>query len=44
MITKIFVAGAGLMGGGIAQVCAQAGYEVTIRDLTGELIEKGLKS
>ncbi|MBN2397513.1 MAG: 3-hydroxyacyl-CoA dehydrogenase family protein [Deltaproteobacteria bacterium] len=44
MIKRIFVAGAGLMGGGIAQVCAQAGYEVTIRDLTDELIEKGLLS
>jgi 3-hydroxybutyryl-CoA dehydrogenase len=44
MKEKIFVAGAGLMGGGIAQVCAQAGYEVTVRDLTAELVEKGLKS
>jgi 3-hydroxybutyryl-CoA dehydrogenase len=44
IIKKIFVAGAGLMGGGIAQVCAQAGYAVTIRDLTGEIIEKGLQS
>ena len=44
MIKRIFVAGAGLMGGGIAQVCAQAGYEVTIRDLSEELIEKGLQS
>jgi len=43
-IKKIFVAGAGLMGNGIAQVCAQAGYEVTMRDLTDEILEKGLKS
>ena len=43
-IKKIFVAGAGLMGGGIAQVCAQAGYSVVIRDLTDELVEKGLKA
>ncbi len=32
------------MGNGIAQVCAQAGYEVTMRDLTDEILEKGLKS
>jgi 3-hydroxybutyryl-CoA dehydrogenase len=43
-IKKIFVAGAGLMGGGISQVCAQAGYDVVMRDLTDEIIEKGLKA
>lgn len=43
-IKKIFVAGAGLMGGGISQVCAQAGYEVVMRDLTDEILEKGLKA
>ena len=32
------------MGGGIAQVCAQAGYDVTMRDLTDEIVEKGLKA
>lgn len=41
-IGKIFVAGAGLMGGGIAQVCAQAGYDVIIRDLEDEILEKSL--
>lgn len=43
-IKNIFVAGAGLMGGGIAQVCAQAGYDVVMRDLTDEIVEKGLKA
>ncbi|UCE56266.1 MAG: 3-hydroxyacyl-CoA dehydrogenase family protein [Desulfobacterales bacterium] len=43
-IKKIFVAGAGLMGGGITQVCAQAGYDVTMRDLTEEILEKSLKA
>jgi 3-hydroxybutyryl-CoA dehydrogenase len=43
-IKKIFVAGAGLMGGGIAQICAQAGYYVIMRDLTGDIIEKSLKT
>ena len=44
MIKRIFVAGAGLMGGGIAQVCAQAGYEVTICDLNKEFVGKGLQA
>jgi len=43
-LRKIFVAGAGLMGGGIAQICAQAGYKVVMRDLTDEIVEKGLKA
>ena len=43
-VDKIFVAGAGLMGGGIAQVCAQAGYEVVMRDLTGQILEKAVKA
>ena len=43
-IKKIFVAGAGLMGGGIAQVCAQAGYHVTMRDVTDEILQKSLKA
>lgn len=43
-VKKIFVAGAGLMGGGIAQVCAQAGYNVTMRDLSDEILDKGLKA
>lgn len=42
-IRKIFIAGAGLMGGGIAQVSAQAGYSVIIQDLSDEILEKGLK-
>ena len=43
-IKKIFVAGAGLMGGGIAQVCAQAGYEVVMRDLTEDILSKSMKA
>jgi 3-hydroxybutyryl-CoA dehydrogenase len=41
---RIFVAGAGAMGAGIAQVCAQAGYSVVMRDLTDEIVDKGLKT
>jgi 3-hydroxybutyryl-CoA dehydrogenase len=43
-IKKIFVAGAGLMGGGIAQICAQAGYDVTMRDISEDILNKSLKA
>ena len=36
---KMTVCGAGFMGSGIAQVCANAGYEVSLWDLTDELAE-----
>ena len=42
-IEKVFVIGAGQMGGGIAQVCAQAGYQVTLHDLNDEAYERGFK-
>lgn len=41
-IKKVGVVGAGLMGAGIAQVCAQAGYETTVREVSQGLLEKGL--
>src|SRR5215510_9924920 len=41
-IKKIGVLGAGLMGAGIAQVAATSGYEVTLLEVSDELIEKGL--
>ncbi len=41
-VKKIMVVGAGQMGGGIAQVCAQAGYPVVIRDIEGSFVEKGI--
>lgn len=41
-IKKVMVIGAGQMGGGIAQVCAQAGYEVVLNDLSEESYKKGL--
>ena len=43
-ITKIGVIGAGIMGSGIAKVCAQAGYEVIIRDIEERFVEKGLQT
>lgn len=41
-IKKVMVIGAGQMGGGIAQVCAQAGYEVLLNDIQEESFNKGL--
>ena len=41
-IKKICVLGAGLMGSGIAQVSAEAGYEVTMRDIEDRFVQGGL--
>jgi 3-hydroxybutyryl-CoA dehydrogenase len=41
-IKKIAVLGAGVMGHGIAQVCAQAGYEVNLRDIKDEFVQSGI--
>src|SRR6516225_129186 len=43
-IQKVGVVGCGLMGSGIAQVCAQAGFQTVAREVSAELVEKGLKS
>ncbi|MBC8274755.1 MAG: 3-hydroxyacyl-CoA dehydrogenase family protein [Chloroflexi bacterium] len=40
---KIAVIGAGTMGHGIAQVCAQAGFQVSLQDLKDELVNDGLE-
>lgn len=41
-IQKIGVLGAGLMGTGIAQIAAASGHEVTLVEVSDELIQKGL--
>ncbi|MFX1482848.1 MAG: 3-hydroxybutyryl-CoA dehydrogenase [Promethearchaeota archaeon] len=41
-IKKIAVLGAGQMGNGIAHVCAQAGYEVLMRDIDQKFIDGGM--
>ena len=41
-INKVAVLGCGLMGSGIAQVCAQAGREVTVIEVAEEYLNKGL--
>ena len=39
---KILVVGAGFMGSGIAQVCAQAGFTVYLMDVNNEALDKAL--
>ncbi len=41
-IKKVCVLGAGIMGAGIAQVVAEAGFEVSLRDIETSFVEKGL--
>lgn len=43
-IRKVGVVGCGLMGSGIAQVCAQAGFPTVVREVSAEIVDKGLKS
>jgi len=43
-IKKVGVVGCGIMGSGIAQVCAQSGYQVTVSEINDELLNKGLAS
>ncbi|MGH7700343.1 MAG: 3-hydroxyacyl-CoA dehydrogenase family protein [Gemmatimonadales bacterium] len=40
-IQRVGVLGCGLMGGGIAQVAAAAGYDTTVRDVSQEILERG---
>jgi 3-hydroxybutyryl-CoA dehydrogenase len=41
-IQKVMVIGAGQMGSGIAQVCAQAGFDVKLNDIKEEYFERGI--
>ena len=43
-IQKVGVVGCGLMGSGIAQVCAAAGFATVVREVSSEIVDKGLKS
>ena len=40
----IGVVGAGTMGNGIAQVAARAGYDVIMRDVSDEFLQRGMKA
>jgi 3-hydroxybutyryl-CoA dehydrogenase len=41
-IKKVGVLGCGLMGSGIAQIAAQAGYETVVREVEQKFLDKGL--
>ena len=43
-INKVGVIGCGQMGGGIAQTCAQAGYDVKVTEINQPLLDKGLNN
>ena len=43
-IRKVGVVGCGLMGSGIAQVAAMAGFPTVVREVSQELLSKGLAS
>ncbi|TMI79278.1 MAG: 3-hydroxybutyryl-CoA dehydrogenase, partial [Bacillati bacterium ANGP1] len=42
MFKRIGVVGSGLMGSGIAEVCARAGYQVVVREVSEELLRAGM--
>ena len=41
-ISKVGVLGCGLMGHGISQICAQAGWDVVVREVDQEPLDKGM--
>src|SRR5690554_4778692 len=43
-VQRVAVIGAGTMGNGIAQVCAQAGVDVVMVDISEEAVQRGLKT
>ena len=43
-IRRVGVVGCGLMGSGIAQVSAQSGFMTVVREVSADLVEKGIKS
>ena len=42
-IKKVGVLGCGLMGSGVAETAARAGYETVVREVTDELVDRGLQ-
>ena len=40
-IRRVGVLGCGLMGSGIAEVCARAGYQTRVREVSDQLAQKG---
>ena len=43
-VTKVGVLGCGLMGSGIAQVCAQSGHPTVVLEVSQPLLDKGMAS
>lgn len=43
-IKRVGVVGCGTMGAGIAQICAQSGYQVVVSEINEEFLNKGLAS
>lgn len=43
VLSRVGVVGCGLMGAGIAEVCARAGYDVVVREVNDEFLQEGLK-
>ena len=41
-IKRVGVLGCGLMGSGIAQVCAQSGYDTVVREVSDDVVKRGL--
>ena len=41
-VNRIGVVGCGLMGHGIAQICAQAGWEVVVREVSQDKLDRGI--
>src|SRR5919109_5175900 len=41
-ISKVGVLGCGLMGHGITQICAQAGWDVVVREVSQEKLDSGI--
>ena len=41
-IKKLGVVGCGFMGAGIAQICAQSGYEVVVTEISEQILSQGL--
>jgi len=42
-IERVGVVGCGMMGAGIAEVCAKSGYMVIVQEVTGDLLQAGMK-
>ncbi|MBI3726258.1 3-hydroxybutyryl-CoA dehydrogenase [bacterium] len=42
-VKKVGILGCGLMGSGIVEVCAKAGYEVVVREVNDQFLKKGLE-